>query len=156
LDGLARADTQTQHTALGQIVGTPAFLAPEAALGDQAVDSRADLYALGCVGYRMLTGHKVFDETNAIALAVAHITKESQPPSQRVQRPIDSALEQIVLDCLQKDRERRPSSAAALRDRLAAIALTEPWTRERAQGWWRENLPQNMVSPAGNAEAPAS
>ncbi|HMI93459.1 MAG TPA: serine/threonine-protein kinase, partial [Polyangiales bacterium] len=108
LHDLARADTLAQHTAVGQIVGTPAFLAPEAALGEQAVDGRADLYALGCVGYWMLTGRAVFEETSAIAMAVAHVSKEPVPPSQRVDQPIDPALEQLVLECLHKDRERRP------------------------------------------------
>jgi serine/threonine protein kinase len=148
-DGLTRADAETQHTALGQVVGTPAFLAPEAALGEFAVDARADLYALGCVGYWMLTAHTVFEETNAIAMAIAHVTKLPQPPSQRVAQPIDPQLEHLVLVCLEKDRERRPSSAAALRERLAALALNDPWSRERAAAWWRAHLPEHMASPLG-------
>jgi hypothetical protein len=135
------APAQSLSTNLGQIVGTPAFLAPEAALGEQAVDGRADLYALGCVGYWMLTGTPVFDEISAVAMAVAHVTKEPVAPSARVKQPIQAELEQIVLQCLRKDRERRPSSAAALRDLLAAIPLSEPWSRERATRWWNEHLP---------------
>jgi serine/threonine-protein kinase len=148
LHGLAPA--QSQQTGLGQIVGTPAFLAPEAALGEQAVDGRADLYALGCVGYWMLTGATVFDEPSTIAMAIAHVTKEPQPPSQRVSWPIDPALEQLVLTCLHKDRARRPSSATTLRDLLSALPLSKAWSRDRATQWWRDHLPENTASDAAN------
>jgi serine/threonine-protein kinase len=148
LQQLARADTQSQQTALGQVVGTPAFLAPEAALGEHVVDGRADLYALGCVGYWMLTGRAVFDESSAIAMAVAHVTKEPVPPSQRADRPIDAGLEQLVLECLRKDRERRPSSAAALRERLGLLAPHAPWTRDDAARWWHEHLPRSAAAAA--------
>jgi serine/threonine-protein kinase len=137
----SQAPAQSLQTNLGQIVGTPAFLAPEAALGEQAVDGRADLYALGCVGYWMLTGAPVFDDISAVAMAVAHVTKEPVPPSARVKQPVVAELEQIILQCLRKDRERRPSSAAALRELLAAIPLPDPWSRERATRWWNEHLP---------------
>jgi serine/threonine-protein kinase len=131
-----------QKTGAGQIVGTPAFLAPEAALGEQAVDARADLYALGCVAYWLLTGTRVFEETTALAMAVAHVTKEPELPSRRVSQPIGTALEELVMACLQKDRARRPASAQELRDRLALIAVPTPWSRERATRWWHEQLPE--------------
>jgi serine/threonine-protein kinase len=136
---------QSLQTGLGQIVGTPAFLAPEAALGEQAVDERADLYALGCVGYWLLTGTMVFEETSSVGMAVAHVTKEPVPPSLRTDRPIAAELERIVLTCLQKDRERRPPSAAALRELLSAIPLVEPWSRARAVEWWREHLAESEI-----------
>jgi serine/threonine-protein kinase len=148
LHDIAHADTQSQQTALGQVVGTPAFLAPEAALGEHAVDGRADLYALGCVGYWMLTGRAVFEETTAIAMAVAHVTKEPVPPSQRVDWPIAAGLEQVVLECLRKDRDRRPSSAADLRRRLALLAASDPWTRDDAARWWHEHLTQSAARAA--------
>jgi serine/threonine-protein kinase len=144
LAGLDSVDTPIQQTAAGQIVGTPAFLAPEAALGRQPVDGRADLYALGCVGYWMLTGQPVFDEPTAIATAAAHITKQPIPPSQRAGRAIDAALEQLILDCLEKDRDCRPASAAVLRDRLSALRSSEPWTREQAAEWWRKHVPESV------------
>jgi eukaryotic-like serine/threonine-protein kinase len=136
------SDGPPHDTAAGQIVGTPAFLAPEAALGQQAVDGRADLYALGCVAYWMLTGTRVFEETTALAMAVAHVTKEPDLPSSRVSAPIDDALEKLVMRCLLKDRERRPRSAQELRDLLSAIQPSTPWSRERAAAWWHEHLPE--------------
>jgi serine/threonine protein kinase len=133
--------TNLGQTGVGQIVGTPAFLAPEAAIGQDAVDHRADLYALGCVGYWLLTGCMVFDDDNAIAMAVAHVSKTPKPPSSRIDAPIEPELERIVLACLEKDRERRPQSAEELRERLAAIRFAEPWSRERSASWWHEHRP---------------
>jgi hypothetical protein len=138
LDGTGDA---VQQTAAGQIVGTPAYLAPEALLGEQAVDARADIYALGCVAYWLLTGTLVFAESSPLRMAVAHITQVPRPPSRLSDRPLPAPLERLVLACLEKDREQRPRSAEALRQALAAVPLPEPWSRERAASWWRENLP---------------
>jgi eukaryotic-like serine/threonine-protein kinase len=153
LDSLqSQPNAPTVQTNLGQIVGTPAFLAPEAALGEQASDSRADLYALGCVGYFMLTAKLVFEQNSAIALAIAHVTQEPAAPSARADVSIHPDLERLILDCLQKDRERRPSSAAELRRRLSSIAVAEPWTNDRAAQWWHEHM---SPPAAGVADSPA-
>jgi tRNA A-37 threonylcarbamoyl transferase component Bud32 len=138
---LSESLIESKHTVADQIVGTPAFMPPEAILGDQAVDHRADVYALGCVAYWMLTGELVFVETTTVAMLTSHLVKVPTPPSERVSRPIFPELERVVMDCLQKDRELRPKSAEALRAALASIALPEPWTRERAQAWWSEHMP---------------
>lgn len=134
--------TGAGHTVAGQIVGTPAFLAPEAALGEQAIDHRADIYALGCVGYWMLTGTHVFAEDSVIAMALAHITKAPEPPSQRTDRAIVPELEALMMSCLRKDPRERPSSAEALRVALSAIPLENAWSRERALAWWAQRLPK--------------
>jgi serine/threonine-protein kinase len=149
LDSLqSQPNPPTAQTHMGQIVGTPAFLAPEAALGEQASDSRADLYALGCVAYFMLTGRLVFEQSSAIAMAVAHVTQEPVAPSARADVAILPELEQLVLQCLHKDRERRPSSAAELRRRLSSLELAERWTDERAADWWNEHMSRGSVSVA--------
>ena len=145
-------DAGPSQTAIGQIVGTPAFLAPEAALGEKGIDGRADLYALGCVAYWMLTAKMVFDETSTMAMAIAHVSKEPEPPSDRVSQPIGFELEQAVMKCLRKDREERPRSAKALRDLLAGIIVEQPWSRERAADWWRDHIQRSTVGaldPAG-------
>jgi len=139
-------------TALGQIVGTPAFLAPEAALGELALDGRADLYGLGCVAFFMLTGALVFEESNAFAMAVAHVTKTPPPLASKASQPVGPELERIVMQCLHKDREQRPRSAAELRASLAAVPCANPWTRERAAAWWQAHLP---VGPGTPAPSPA-
>ena len=128
------------NTVAGQIMGTPAFMPPEAILGEQVADHRADIYALGCVAYWLLTAKLVFEETTAVAVLAAHIVKEPVAPSTRTGLSINAELERLVLLCLEKDRERRPASAEALRAALSQIDWAEPWTRERALVWWAEHL----------------
>jgi eukaryotic-like serine/threonine-protein kinase len=130
----------TNNTVAGQIVGTPAFMPPEAILGEQAVDCRADVYALGCVAYWMLTGELVFEETTVIAVLTAHLMKQPAPPSERAKWPLAPELERLVLSCLQKDRDLRPASAEVLRLELSRLSFGEAWTRERALAWWAEHL----------------
>jgi serine/threonine-protein kinase len=128
------------QTALGQIVGTPAFLAPEAVTGTAEIDQRADIYALGCVGYWLLTGCMVFDDPTVMGLAVAHVTRDPEPPSARIAAAITPDLEHLVMQCLAKDPAARPASARLLREQLAGIRFAAPWSRERATDWWREHL----------------
>jgi serine/threonine-protein kinase len=138
--GLATTGISIDQTASEKILGTPAFLAPEMATGEQSIDHRADLYALGCVGYWMLTGEYVFSESSVMGMAVAHVTRQPEPPSKRVTHAIVPELEAVLMSCLEKDREARPKSAAALRQALEAVPLSDPWTRERAHAWWQQHL----------------
>jgi serine/threonine-protein kinase len=132
--------TSVGQTAAGQIVGTPAFIAPEAAVSRDSVDQRADLYALGCVSYWLLTGSTVFDDGSAIEMVIAHVTRTPTPPSSRIDRPIAAELERLTLQCLAKDRAQRPASARELRQLLSKIPFSEPWSRERAAVWWEEHV----------------
>ncbi|MEK6372461.1 MAG: serine/threonine-protein kinase [Acidobacteriota bacterium] len=132
---VAAADTeQSLATAAGLTPGTPAYMSPEMVLGE-AVDARADIYALGCVAYYLLTGALVF-ESSSVAQAVAMTLRDEPiPPSRRTKNPIPPALEAAVLACLAKKRDGRPRSAAELSVRLAAIA-TSPWGEDEARRWW--------------------
>ena len=134
----ALAASAKDLTQAGLLAGTPAYMPPEMALG-RAVDGRTDLYALGAVGYTLLTGLPVFDRTTALETIHDHAATPPVPPSKRVATPIEPALERILLDCLAKDPDERPDSARALDARLAAVVLTEPWTREMAERWWSRN-----------------
>ena len=98
-------------TQTGLIAGTPAYMPPEMALG-QDVDGRADLYALGCVGYFLLTGQPVFDRKTALETLHDHTSTAPIPPSKRVATPIPADLEAVLLDCLAKDPADRPETAA--------------------------------------------
>jgi serine/threonine-protein kinase len=125
---------QSLATAAGLTPGTPAYMSPEMVLGE-AVDARADIYALGCVGYYLLTGAMVFESSSVVQTIAMTLRDEPVPPSQRTKNPIPPALEQLVLACLAKKRDDRPPSAAELSARLAAIE-TAPWGEEQARGWW--------------------
>jgi serine/threonine-protein kinase len=126
---------ESRLTAAGMTPGTPAFMAPEMAAGD-AVDGRADLYALGCVAYFLLTGKPVFESESPLQMMAKHLRETPAPPSASASQPIPAALDAVVLQCLSKRPEDRPSDAAALARALAAIKV-EPWTEARAKEWWQ-------------------
>ena len=146
--GIAKAvhetstQTETGITIANVIQGTPAFIAPEQAMGDTAVDTRADIYSAGCVAYWLLTGQLVFSAETPMKLLVAHTQAAPQPPSSRSELPIPPELDALVMACLAKNREERPKSPRVLLERLEAIPLREPWTETRARDWWRGHLPQ--------------
>jgi serine/threonine-protein kinase len=116
--------------------GTPAYMAPEMALGEQ-IDGRADLYALGCVAYFLLTGRPVFASTSALQSIARHINDVPPPPSQHAKYPVPEELDRLVLRLLAKRPDDRPASAAELAGALADIELPA-WTEHDAEQWWTD------------------
>jgi eukaryotic-like serine/threonine-protein kinase len=141
LEGSGASEANIRLTADGSSSGTPAFMAPEVALGEQATDHRVDIYSLGCVAYWLVTGKLIFDGPSAVKVMVAHAHTPPPPPSSRTELPIPPELEALILECLEKDPARRPASAEVLQARLQAIPIATPWTRERAERWWSEHAP---------------
>jgi eukaryotic-like serine/threonine-protein kinase len=134
--GLAKVVLQG-NTALSNaniVAGTPAYMAPETITAPENVDGRADLYALGVVGYYLLTGRPIFEGSNMIELCSHHVHSTPQPPSAHATVPTD--LEALVLACLAKRPEDRPSSAAELVQRLDACAMANPWSADEAALFW--------------------
>jgi len=115
--GIARAAGSDTLTGTGVVLGSTAYLAPEQASG-QPVDERADLYALGCVLYEMLTGAVPFRADTPVATMYRHVNEEPPPPSSI--RPVPAGLEAIVMRCLEKDPRRRFDSAVDLEHALLA------------------------------------
>jgi DNA-binding NtrC family response regulator len=134
----------TQLTAAGTLTGTPAYMPPERVLGVTA-DERSDIYSLGCVAYWMLTGKAVFTG-EPMAVMIHHARTPPKPPSAISPFPVPERLEHIVLACLEKTPEKRPSSALDLRNQLGEVTMTTGWTDERAEQWWREHLPELATS----------
>ncbi len=143
--GLVKSFVSVQEdlalTAEQSVIGTPAFLAPEALVGEKA-DQRLDIYSLGCVAYWLLTGAYVFDAISPLAMAVAHAKDDPIPVSERSELPIPGDLDRIILDCLAKDPGDRPQSAGELAMRLASCAPERAWTDQLAVQWWDRHLPQ--------------
>jgi serine/threonine-protein kinase len=133
------------------VTGTPAYMAPELALGGRHLDGRADLYALGCVGYWLLTGHRVFEEGTPIQIALQHAQMPPVPPSRRTELPIPAALERAILACLEKAPEGRPADAESLARRLSECALPTCWNEQRAREWWEVHVPQHARAEADPA-----
>ncbi len=148
--GLVKSASSTGGSSLGTEAGltpgTPSYMAPEMALGE-VVDGRADIYALGCVAYYLLTGQTVFEAEYGFQLIAKHLMDEPVPPSQRSDIFIPPELEQLVLACLAKKPQDRPDSAAELGRSLAAIDV-EPWSQQQAMEWWKAD--RSAVSVATN------
>jgi serine/threonine-protein kinase len=123
---------------------------PERVIGSPA-EERSDLYALGCVAYWMLTGQTVFTG-EPMAMMIHHARTDPKPPSQVSGLPIPERLEEIVLACLEKTPQKRPSSAVELWRQLGDVPLETPWTPERAEAWWRSSLP-DLSSPGPRADS---
>jgi serine/threonine-protein kinase len=121
-------------TAEGIIPGTPDYMAPEMTLS-QPLDGRADLYALGCVAYYMLTGRQVFEAQNLFHMISRHLNDIPVPPSQVTDRFIEPGLERLVLACLAKNPDDRPPSALELALLLEQVPV-EPWDETHAASWW--------------------
>ena len=123
------------------IHGTPAFMAPEQALGGDRLDGRADIYALGCVAFWLLTGKLVFTADTPSAILLQHIQTPATAPSARTELPVPAALDRIVLSCLAKSPDDRPQSAKELESRLDEVETDTPWTETRCREWWERNRP---------------
>jgi serine/threonine-protein kinase len=136
-EGTTQIDLSAAHVARG----TPAFMAPEQAIGDRPVDTRADLYALGCLAYWLVTGQRVFEGHTALDTLVKHAHDVPSAPSQRTELPIPRSFDDLVLACLAKDPAARPQTADAVAERLAAIGAAAAWTQARARPWWQLHAP---------------
>jgi serine/threonine-protein kinase len=130
------AANEIQLTRDGVFAGTPQYLAPETIRDGMSSDPRSDLYALGAVAYFLLTGTPVF-EGRLIDVIQNHLQRTPERPSTRLGRFLPAKLESVILDCLEKDPDRRPESAQALMDRLDACDDVKPWDTKDARTWWR-------------------
>jgi serine/threonine-protein kinase len=144
-------------TDANSIVGTPTFMPPEMAEGRADVDARADIYALGCVGYWLLTGTPVFgaEGRGAVQILMDHIGTLPDRPSRRLGKEIPDALEKLLMECLEKDPKKRPQSAVELGERLGSIRLDESWTEVEARRWWSDHLKEDAV-PKVSPESPTT
>jgi serine/threonine protein kinase len=143
-----RASAPTIMTSGPMTIGTPAYMAPEAILGDVALDRRVDIYALGCVAYFLLTGTQVFDAPSPMKLLMQHVSAAPLPPSRRA-AGIPPALDRLVMACLHKDPDRRPSRVEDILEMLPSSELTGEWTPAMARAWWESKLPQ-LSRPASS------
>ncbi|MCK6458671.1 MAG: serine/threonine protein kinase [Planctomycetes bacterium] len=146
--GLVRDVTAAPDlTGTGVLCGTPETIAPEVLRGEPATAS-ADLYALGVVGYFLLTGKPIFDAATALELIGHHMHTPPVPPRARLAE-VPEDLETVILRCLRKEPSERFPDAGALRAALLACAAAGRWTEADAARWWRDHAKGGapMASP---------
>jgi serine/threonine protein kinase len=118
------------------LAGTPLYMSPEAIQLPSSVDGCSDIYAVGAVGYFLLTGHPVFEAASIIELCNKHVSETPMPPSQRVGKSLPEDLENAILACLEKLRAKRPQTARDLAQRLARCPEALVWSIDDAEAWW--------------------
>jgi hypothetical protein len=138
------------------ITGTPLYIAPETVTAPETVDARTDLYAVGAVGYWLLTGTHVFGGKSIVEVCAHHLHSLPERPSVRLGAPVGSDLEAVLLACLAKRPEERPASAQVLRERLRACAAAGQWTHARAAEWWAVHRHELRSGGAGAGAANAA
>jgi serine/threonine-protein kinase len=144
-----------QLTLAGTVTGSPLFMSPEQASGDDSVDARSDIYALGAVMYYMLTGQPPFISDNPLKVMIAHASQEVVPPRQ-INSELSAELEEIILRCLEKDPEHRFQDVTSLRNAIRELTLDDTWSSELAAQWWSCNgCPERKKMSAELVEAAA-
>jgi serine/threonine-protein kinase len=131
------------------VVGTPLYLSPEAITAPESVDARSDLYALGALGYFLLTGGAPFSGTDVVDVCRKHLYASPVPISLRTPAPVPHVLATLVMSCLAKSRDDRPVSADAVRAALSPLAAE--WTQRRAAATWTDDAGASATGPAGSA-----
>jgi tRNA A-37 threonylcarbamoyl transferase component Bud32 len=122
--------------------GTPAYMAPEIIVGEADVDRRADVYAVGCVAYYLLTGQLVFEADTPMKMLMQHVHARPVPPSERTELRIPRELDELVLACLEKDPNKRPQNAEELFRMAQDCRTCESWSQSAARAWWQTHLPE--------------
>ena len=111
-------------------------MSPEAIQTPQLVDTRSDLYAVGAVGYFLLTGQPVFNAQSLVELCRQHVAQVPDSPSLRLARAVSPALENAILACLEKNPAKRPQTARDLALRIAKAPTANGWSLDEADAWW--------------------
>lgn len=136
--GLAKPTAEPEDVGLtqeGAITGSPLFMSPEQATGSDQVDVRSDIYSLGAVMYFMATGQPPFDYQQPIKVMIAHASESPRPPRE-INPDIPEELEEIILQCLEKQPEDRVQDAETLSEMLQQVPHVDTWSSTIAADWW--------------------
>lgn len=149
--GVSRASDQTTLTATGMVMGTAQYLAPELALGKPATPA-SDLYALGIIGYEAVVGRRPFTASSPVDIAIAQVN-DPVPP---LPASVSPALAAVIMDLLEKNPRRRPSTAAELEKALLALRLPTAAERELLQHGAPETIPPRRRTSVPKRPMPPS
>ena len=135
--GLVKEFTTETGASTQVILGTPAYIAPEAVTDPNSIGPAVDLYALGAVGYFLLTGRRMFEGKTAVDVCIQHVTTIPRRPSEVAAIHVPPELEAVIMRCVAKQPGDRHASAAALAVALAECPRGTDWNEEEARAWWR-------------------
>lgn len=121
------------------MAGTPLYMSPEAIQQPGSVDPRSDIYAVGAVGYYLLTGRTVFEADGMNELMKKHLGETPTAPSAVRGESLPEELDDALLACLDKNRSKRPQTARDLVLRLERVKITDGWNVEKADLWWNQH-----------------
>ncbi len=155
--GLVKALDEKKQSGLTSngLTGTPLYMSPEAIQSSNTIDTRSDIYALGAVGYFLLTGQPVFSAASLVDLCRMHVSQNPDPPSKRLGRPVSPALENALLACLEKNRAKRPQTARDLALMLSKAPTAKTWSLDEADAWWgRHERGQEQPSEQAKGSVP--
>lgn len=139
--GMVKRDWDSQRITQQNVInGTPTFIAPEMIHRDRGeIDARTDIYLLGCVAYWIFTGRFVFMKENALATVLAHASNKPNRISHFLP-DFPQELDDLVIRCLQKDPNKRPTSVKDIYVCLEKSGYAAQWNQELAEDWWRTNV----------------
>lgn len=157
--GLVKAIDDETGKSDHALTGTPLYMSPEAIQSPLSVDACSDLYAVGAVGYFLLTGSPVFEANSIVQLCRKHVDEDPTPPSERTTQPISPQLEHAILSCLEKKRAMRPQTARDLAQLLDKCPGAHAWSVEDGDAWWSRHargLRRRHESTSSTPEPPPS
>ena len=138
--GMVKRDWDSQKITQQDVInGTPTFIAPEMVFGKKTIDSRTDIYLLGCVAYWIFTGHYVFLKDSALATVMAHAESIPTQISQYID-DFPQDLNDIIMSCLEKSPQKRPQTAKEIYHFLEESNYSYGWNQTKAEEWWHANV----------------
>ncbi|QDT04331.1 Serine/threonine-protein kinase PknB [Rubripirellula lacrimiformis] len=118
------------------ITGTPMYMSPETVRDATASNQRSDLYAVGGVGYALLSGVPMFDSDTSVDVCMKQLKEDPLRPSQRINRKLPDDLQNVLMSCLRKDPDQRPHSVDDLAAALRSCDDAGHWDDMDALRWW--------------------
>lgn len=125
-----------QLTNQDYLQGSPGFMAPEVIQGEAAESATVDIFAVGAVMYTLLCDQNPFDGETPLEIIMNQVQQNPIPPSEVLERDVDPDLEELIMSCLAKTPEQRPSSMEEIRQVLLELSVRQDWSFQDAQQWW--------------------
>ncbi len=148
-----RSTDDAELTAVGHVVGTPLYMAPEVVTAPASVGPRSDIYAVGAIAYGLVTGRHVFEGKSSAEIVAHHLHTPPVLPSERLGRDVTPFLERLILACLAKRPDERPADAGAMLALLEEQWTGSAWTQREARSWWETRAPEMLAARRAQEES---